>query len=131
MKTRTFKLNKLVRDKIVQSTESQGGVVRYRTLKGEELTKALVTKLIEEANELKTSDLSVGELADLKELVEALATHLGTNEKDLSKQQLDKRKKNGAFKKGHFINQLTLPADNKWAKYYAADPKRFPETKNE
>jgi len=115
----------------VQSTESQGGVVRYRTLKGEELTKALVTKLIEEANELKTSDLSVGELADLKELVEALATHLGTNEKDLSKQQLDKRKKNGAFKKGHFINQLTLPADNKWAKYYAADPKRFPETKNE
>lgn len=129
MKMRTFRLNKLVRDKIVQSTEAQGGTVKYHTLKGKQLTKALLTKLIEEANELKTSDLSVGELADLKELVEALVVHFGVSEKDLPERQIEKRLQNGAFKKGHFIDTVTLPADNKWAKYYAADPKRFPEIK--
>jgi predicted house-cleaning noncanonical NTP pyrophosphatase (MazG superfamily) len=128
-RTRTFRLDKLVRDKIVESTQQQGGTVKFRILKGDELTKALLTKLIEEANELKTNDLSVGELADLKELVEALATHLGTSANDLAKSQTEKRRRNGAFKKGHFINTVTLPADNKWAKYYAADPKRFPEIK--
>ena len=129
-KARTFKLNKLVRDKIVQSTEAQGGTVKYHTLNGDALTKALLAKLVEEANELRTSNLSVGELADLKELVEALADHLGTKQTDLSRRQAAKKKQNGAFKKGHFIDTITLPADNKWAKYYAADPKRFPEIKS-
>jgi predicted house-cleaning noncanonical NTP pyrophosphatase (MazG superfamily) len=127
MNMRTFRLNKLVRDKIVESTQQQGGTVKFRILKGDELTKALLTKLIEEANELKSSDLSIGELADLKELVEALAAHLGTSANGLSKSQTEKKRRNGAFKKGHFINTITLPTDNKWAKYYAADPKRFPE----
>lgn len=126
---RTFKLSKLVRDKIVQSTEAQGGTVEYHTLRGKKLTKALLTKLTEEANELKASDLNVGELADLQELVDALLEHLGMTKDLLSKQQKEKRLRNGAFKKGHFIDSLTLPAGNKWAKYYAADPKRFPEIK--
>jgi predicted house-cleaning noncanonical NTP pyrophosphatase (MazG superfamily) len=130
MKTRTFKLNKLVRDNIVQSTEDQGGSVKYKTLSGKKLTDALLKKLIEEATELKTNDLSVGELADLKELVDALAAHLGVEKTFLSTRQVVKRKQNGAFKKGYFIDTVTLPANNKWAKYYAADPKRFPEIKS-
>jgi len=131
MKTRTFKLNKLVRDKIVPIHLEMGGKgsVNYKTLSGKKLTNALLQKLIEEAKELKTSDLSVGELADLQELVEALAAHLGTSHKDLAKRQAKKRQTNGAFKKGYFVDTVTLPADNKWAKYYAADPKRFPEIK--
>ena len=129
MKTRTFKLNKLVRDKIVQLHFDMGGEVIYKTLTGKKLTDALLKKLIEEASELKTSNLSVGELADLKELVDALAAHLGTEKGYLSKRQAVKRKQNGGFKKGHFIDTVTLPANNKWAKYYGADPKRFPEIK--
>jgi len=129
MKTRTFKLNKLVRDNIVQLHFDLGGKVKYKTLTGKKLTDALLKKLIEEATELKTSNLSIGELADLKELVDALAAHLGTEKGYLSKRQAVKRKQNGGFKKGHFIDTVTLPANNKWAKYYAADPKRFPEIK--
>ena len=129
MKTRTFKLNKLVRDNIVSINLGFGGTIKYHTLTGKKLTKALLTKLIEEANELKASDLSVGELADLQELVDALADHLGVNKKDLAIRQAEKRQANGPFKKGHFIDTLTLPADNRWVKYYAADPKRFPEVK--
>jgi predicted house-cleaning noncanonical NTP pyrophosphatase (MazG superfamily) len=129
MRNRTFKLNKLVRDKIARSTQEQGGTVDYRTLKNKELTEALLTKLIEEANELKTSDFTVGELADLQELIDALIEHLGISKTELANNQKKKRNRNGGFKKGHFIDTVTLPADNKWAKYYAADPKRFPEIK--
>jgi predicted house-cleaning noncanonical NTP pyrophosphatase (MazG superfamily) len=129
MKTRTFKLNKLVRDNIVQLHFDLGGEVKYKTLTGKKLTDALLKKLIEEATELKTSNLSVGELADLKELVDALAAHWGTEKDFLSKRQAVKRKQNGGFTKGHFIDTVTLPANNKWAKYYAADPKRFPEVR--
>jgi predicted house-cleaning noncanonical NTP pyrophosphatase (MazG superfamily) len=57
-KTRSFRLNKLVRDKIVQSTEAQGGTVKYEQLEGKELTRALVQKLIEEAQEINVSKIS-------------------------------------------------------------------------
>ncbi len=129
MKARTFKLNKLVRDKIVASTEAQGGEVKYKTLGGEKLTQALVTKLVEESKELQTSELSAGELADLKEIIEQIARNLKITDKQLTGAQAEKRARNGGFTKGHFIDTLTLPADNKWAKYYAKDPKRFPEIK--
>jgi hypothetical protein len=76
---RTFKLNKLVRDLIVEFNTARGGLVKFKTLSGKELKNA----------------------------------------------------KNGAFKKGHFIENLSLPADNEWVKYYASDPERFPEVENE
>lgn len=126
MKTRTFRLNKLVRDKIVELNIGYGGTVNYKKIKGRKLTAALVDKLIEEAKELKASDLSADELADLKEITEQIAKNLKITDKELIKAQTQKRQKNGGFSKGHFIETLTLPADNKWAKYYAADPKRFP-----
>ena len=129
MKTRTFKLNKLVRDEIVQSTEVQDGVVNYKKLSGTELTAALIQKLAEEIEELKGANFSASELADLKEIIEQLAKNLKITDEQLKAVQTKKRQDNGAFEKGHFIKTLTLPADNKWAKYYAADPKRFPEVK--
>ena len=86
-----------MRDNIVQLNIAMGGEVKYKTLSGDKLTKALLKKLTEESNELRNSDLSVGELADLKQLVEALADHLGIKRADLAKRQVEKRKQNGAF----------------------------------
>lgn len=57
--SRTFKLNKLVRDKIVEFNIGYGGVVEYKTLSGEKLNNALVAKLVEEAKELQASELSI------------------------------------------------------------------------
>ena len=129
MKTRTFKLNKLVRDKIVQSTEAQGGEVNYKKISGKELTDALVAKFIEETEELQASKLSADELADLSEIIEQIAKNLKITDEELAAAQAEKRAQTGGFTKGHFVDTVTLPADNKWAKYYAADPKRFPEAK--
>ena len=126
---RTFKLNKLVRDKIVQSTEAQGGTVDYKVLRGKELNDALVAKLIEEAKELQTAELTAEEIADLKEIIDQIAANLKITDKILAEVQHKKRAKNGGFIKGHYIKKLSLPADNQWSDYYAADPKRFPEIK--
>jgi len=52
MNSRTFRLDKLVRDKIVQKTQDDGGSVKFRVIKGKELNQALLRKLVEEAQEM-------------------------------------------------------------------------------
>lgn len=125
--TRTFRLQKLVRDNIVEFNIARGGAVDYKTLEDDELQQALVTKIIEEAKELLNDDISVSELADLQEIIDQIAENAGISKEEIAAAQAEKNTKNGAFKKGHFIETLTLPEGNEWIGYYAADPERFPE----
>lgn len=127
MKTRTFRLNKLVRDKIIELTEGYGGSVESKTLTGRQFNYALIDKLIEEAEELKNSNKPAGELADLQEIIGQLAKNLKITEEEITKIQSEKRAKNGGFTQGHYVKTLTAPGDSQWADYYASDPKRFPE----
>ena len=131
MKTRTFKLNKLVRDGIIEFTIGYGGSAKYKVLKGHKLNEALIDKLIEEARELKNEGLSVEELADLQEIISQLAKNLKITDTEIAEAQAKKRAKNGGFTEGHFIKTLTAPANSKWAGYYGSDPKRFPEVKQQ
>ncbi len=126
---RTFRLHKLVRDKVIQFTVDQGGEVEATKLAGTDFNKALVTKLIEEATELQNAELSVEELADLKEIIDQLCRNMKITPEVFAKIQREKRNKNGGFKNGDFIETVSLPADNKWAAYYASQPERFPEVK--
>ncbi|HET7529020.1 MAG TPA: hypothetical protein VFJ84_02210 [Candidatus Saccharimonadales bacterium] len=130
MRTRTFRLNKLVRDKLVKINIDMGGEVDYSVLSGEKLNKELLKKLVEEAKELEAeAEISAGELADLQEILDQLIKNYGLTKADIKAKQAKKRVANGGFREGHYIKKLTLPADNKWADYYAADPKRFKEIK--
>jgi len=132
METRTFRLNKLVRDKIVESTEAQDGSVEYRILEGDELQASLLTKLEEEMEELKHGkESSLEKLADLREVIESIAVSLGHSLTELHSLQYDKRQKIGGFTAGFFIDTVTLPENNQWAEYYAGDPVRFPEVKSD
>lgn len=124
---RTFQLDKLVRDNIVPFTKARGGSADYELLEREALQKALVEKIIEEAKELQDGDLSVDELADLQEIIDELTTQIGSSRKQVAEKQAKKRTMNGGFSKGHYVKTVTLPAENKWAKYYASNPERFPE----
>jgi len=127
---RTFRLDKLVRDKIVESTETMGGSANHRILEGKELTEALMNKLDEEIVELKNGKgSSLEKLADVREVIEAIAVNLGHTITDLHAIQYDKRRKIGGFTSGHFIETVSLPENNQWTDYYAADPDRFPEVK--
>lgn len=130
MKTRTFKLNKLVRDKIAQSHVEEGAQVEVRRLTTAELVIASAAKTIEEINE----GTSLQELADAREALSntqkklsQLIIEQGYTIEQVAAEQERKRAKNGGFENGDFIETETWPADHKWADYYAAEPERFPE----
>ena len=130
MKTRTFKLNKLVRDKIVEGAEEQGGSAEHRKLEGEELNRALFNKLSEELVELMYGpETDLEKLADIREVIEAIAVNLGHSLTELHAAQYDKRRKVGGFTTGVFVETVTLPEDNQWVEYYTSNPVRFPELK--
>jgi predicted house-cleaning noncanonical NTP pyrophosphatase (MazG superfamily) len=127
--TRTFVLDKLVADGIVESTEKQGGIVNYEVLEGQALLDALVNKLAEEIAEYKESR-DPKELAQVHAVFRELVTRLGMTIDELDDLESRNQDKIGGFKMGHYVHTITLPANNKWAEYYAADPTRFPEIKS-
>jgi predicted house-cleaning noncanonical NTP pyrophosphatase (MazG superfamily) len=124
---RTFKLNKLVRDKIVQDHINSGGKVKFRRLSASQKRQALANKLIEEAKELIGTEEILPELADLQEVLEQLAKDSGISKDQISSEQKRKRSSNGGFENGDYIEEETWPAKHKWSKYYSAEPDRFPE----
>ncbi|MDO8591869.1 MAG: nucleoside triphosphate pyrophosphohydrolase [bacterium] len=128
MKTRTFELNKLVRDGIVESHRDMGAEVDYAILTGPAKARAITGKIVEEAIELDASP-TLDEIVDLQELIDQLRLEKGITNQQLQEAQLAKRERIGGFAGGWFIKQVCLPAEATLADYYAADPKRFPEIK--
>ncbi len=125
---RRFRLNKLVRDKILPNMLEMGQKADYKKLDDTEFLKALQAKLLEETNEIDVADPEVlNELADLLEVVETIAVQLGSSNEELRKVQRARRQKRGAFNDRIFVRTLTLEDDDSWVEYYAKDPKKFPE----
>lgn len=121
--SRTFRLNKVVRNGIVPDMEAKGQQPEHKTLEGTEKVEGLWTKVLEEAGER--------DLADLLELVEELALSEGMTFEDLRVVQLAKRAKVGGFSLATYVGDLTLSDDDEWVQYYAAEPERFPEVTKE
>ena len=88
--------NKLVRDKIIDIILANGEKPIYHTLSDEEYLDELHKKLFEEANEFVEED-SPEELADLLEVVYAIAKHKNINMEDVEKERVKKREKRGGF----------------------------------
>ena len=87
---------KLVRDKIIDIITANGENPIYHTLSDEEYLKELHKKLFEEANEFIEED-SPEELADLLEVVYAIAKHKNIDMKEVEQIRLTKREKRGGF----------------------------------
>ena len=72
----TFRLSKLVRDKIPQLMNQGEQVAIVHTLHGKELQKSLLLKLKEETDEaliaLDNDDGFIGEMADVKEVFDSI-----------------------------------------------------------
>ncbi len=96
---------KLVRDKIPSLIISEGRNPKVVELSGRKLILALNEKLIEEHEEYiaeHDKEKSVGELADMLEVIFALAKQKGYNREKLLAATRSKREKNGGFGKGFF-----------------------------
>ncbi len=124
-----FRLNKLVRDKIVDHQIASGATPKYHVLSDSDHKTALVHKIIEEARELldaKPNDM-LAELADVRQALDDLTEKYGFSAADVAQAAHAKNEKNGAFKKGHYIESVDLPEDDKWVEYYRRNAERYPE----
>jgi len=87
---------KLVRDKIIDIIKDNGEIPKYHKLSDEEFLNELHKKLFEEANEFIEAD-DPEELADLLEVVYAIAKHKNIDMKQVENIRLKKREKRGGF----------------------------------
>jgi hypothetical protein len=63
----------------------------------------------------------------MQEVLDQLAEDEGVTKQQITAAQAKKRAKYGGFENGDYIESETWPANHKWAKYYSAEPNRFPE----
>lgn len=94
--------NKLVRDKIAQFIEQNGGKANTKILTEEEYLKELNKKLEEEVKEYLQSG-EVEELADIEEVVLALVKLKGVSAEKFEEIRLQKVEKRGAFENKLFL----------------------------
>ena len=94
--------HKLIRDHIPEIIESKGGKAQIRRLSDEEYPIYLEAKLDEEVGEYHR-DKNVEELADILEVVYALAESIGCSKEELIKIYQKKHDDRGGFKKKLFL----------------------------
>lgn len=98
--------NKLVRDKILEVIEEKGLSYHARILEPSELVKAIKAKMIEEATEFHEADSneeSVGELADILELIHTAISMLGVSFEELEATREHKKEIRGGFDKRIYL----------------------------
>ena len=124
-----FKFAKLVRDKIVEHQIASGAEPKYRLLSEEEHRKELINKIIEEAGEITDSNPEdrASEIADVQQAVDDLVEKYGLTREQVSKEQARKNAKNGAFKKGIYVEYVEAEESGEWTEYYRRNQGRYPE----
>ncbi len=97
--------HKLIRDRIPEIIEANGQTAEIRVLADEEYVASLEQKLTEEVAEYLESKEPV-ELADVLEVVQALAEHQGVSFDELLQIKAEKRRQNGAFCERLFLESV-------------------------
>ena len=99
------KYGKLIRDRIPEIIEADGKTARVRILPDAEYDAELKNKLTEEVAEYLESG-EPSELADILEVVEALAERQGVAFDELLEIKTEKRRTNGAFRSRLFLESV-------------------------
>ena len=96
---------KLVRDRIPEIIRARGEEPIVHAISGGELFDALIAKLSEETEELRSASTAdqAEELADLLEVVRSLALHLGIDLEKLEEVVASKRERRGGFADGLWL----------------------------
>lgn len=97
--------NKLVRNNIPQIIEAAGKQAVTRVLSDEEYLAELDRKLTEECAEYQ-ADKNVEELADVLEVLYAIAAARGYSEQELERMRAAKAEKRGGFADRKFLEKV-------------------------
>ena len=120
---RTFRLEKLVHDDIVEFNLKIGASVDFEVQQGDIKVESLVNKLDEETLELfsaETDSERSKEVEDIRSVLYAIRKALGYKHVDPDYVPTK------TFDKGHYVRTVTVPP-GEWTEYYASQPERFPE----
>jgi predicted house-cleaning noncanonical NTP pyrophosphatase (MazG superfamily) len=126
-----FKFAKLVCNKIVDHQVATGARPKFYQLDSNDHKRELVNKIIEEAEEIKLADLDevAAEIGDVQQAVDDLKELYGLSDEDIAKAQAAKKRKNGAFKKGLYVDYVEVDEGDQWIDYYRKNADRYPEIK--
>lgn len=100
--------NKLVRDKIPDIIRTHNQEPMVVTLDRDDYVTALVKKLVEEVLEYQ-HDKTIEELADILEVVYALARTHGISSDELETVRKAKAEEKGGFEKRIFLKHVLIP----------------------
>jgi predicted house-cleaning noncanonical NTP pyrophosphatase (MazG superfamily) len=125
-----FKVDKLIRDKLPAMMRAQGLTVFARRLDDAEFIHRLKDKLVEEAIEAQTATARaelIDELADVREVMRALAEATGIGEDEIEARRLAKRTERGGFDERVHNAAVEGDAGSEGAAYYLARPRQYPQ----
>ncbi|MEC2056095.1 nucleoside triphosphate pyrophosphohydrolase [Peribacillus psychrosaccharolyticus] len=101
--------NKLVRDRIPEIIDSTGKKSSTKILNEEEYIKELKRKSFEELQEYvetENSEEAIEELADVLEIIHALAAYHGSSIEEIERVRIQKAEKRGGFKDKLFLLEV-------------------------
>ena len=107
-----IKYDKLIRDKIPEIIEQSGKKCIIEVMDNDTYIEYLDHKLNEELAEYQ-QEKSIEELADLLEVIYAVAVARGYSVEDLERIRVEKAEKRGAFEKRLILQGVIDSADNK------------------
>ena len=112
---RKYPFNKLIRSKIPARMIEEGVVINAQKLEIQEYIAQLKQKIIEEAIEVSETnsreDLII-ELADVLEVIYAIAEATSISQVEIEQARIEKREINGHFKPEHYIHYIQVASDN-------------------
>jgi predicted house-cleaning noncanonical NTP pyrophosphatase (MazG superfamily) len=124
-----FRVEKLIRDRLPGVMRKAGLTVFDRTLAPDEYQAALRQKLMEEAVEARDAETPAAlleELADVTEVILALAIAHGFSSSDIEAARLAKREAKGGFEDRVFNAAVAAPKGAPALDYYLARPAQYP-----
>lgn len=128
-RTRRFRVEKLIRDRLPDMMRAQGLAVEDRRLDDDAFRAALLEKLVEESIEARgatSPDALLEELADVAEVLHALLDLGGRTFKDLEAVRLAKREARGGFDDRVYNAAVSAPDGAPGLDYYIGRPD-YPE----
>lgn len=125
-----FKIAKLIRDNYPEINRAVGIEIPVRVMEKEEYIHQLKEKLLEEAEEVGGAaliDEIKDELADVFEVMLALANAYGITLEDIMQTADDKRSAKGAFNRKLYLDYIEMDHDHPNITYFKARPDKYPE----
>jgi len=132
--TYCFKVDKLIRDKLPQIMRASGIQVFEQVIDQAEYQHQLKNKLLEEAHEVlaSSSEKEVREeLADILEVMMALAREYDLELADIQETAAQKRVEKGGFDDKIYVHHVQIAHDSPALALYRAHPEKYPEITTE